>query len=438
MPSAVEKLEGLQCRLKITIPAEEIETSYQQRLKEVTKNADLKGFRKGKVPPNVVEQKFGKSIRQEIAGDLMQSHFEKALEEHNLQIAGSPEVKSEDYKKGEPLEYEATFEVYPEIELKDLEGESIEKHFAEVTDADIDAMLEKLRKQHSEWEDVDRAAKEGDRVIIDFEGFIDDKPFEGGKANDFQLELGSKQMIPGFEEGVIGAKPNDILTLQVTFPEDYPVQDLAGKPAEFKVTVKKVQEGKLPPIDDELAKKIGIEGGLDKLREEVRKNMQTELDRFINAKLKSDVLDRLLSRNTVLLPNALIESEIQHLQQMTRQQMAVQQGTREIPEVDLPREPFVEEAHKRVSLGLLLAEAIKNFEVKLDQDKVREKVNEIAASYQKPEEVISWYYKNKKLLSEIEAAVLEEQVVDKLLEKVNLEEKQSSYDEIMELARKQG
>lgn len=438
MRSEIEKLEGLQCRLKITVPTEEVEQAYQKRLKEVAKDADIKGFRPGKVPLHIIEKKFGKNIHQEVAGALMQDSFEQAVQEHNLQIAGSPEVNAQELDRDKPIEYEAVFETYPEIEFKDLEGETIQKSVAEISDDDVDDMIEKLRKQHSEWEDVDRAAENGDRVVIDFEGFIDDKPFEGGQAKEFKLELGSKQMIPGFEEGLIGVKAGETVNLNVTFPEKYPVEDLAGKPAEFKVTVHKVQAGKLPPVDDELAKKVGIEDGLEKLREEIRKNMESELNHLIHSKLKSDVLDRLLNKNTVLLPKALIESEIQHLQQMTRQQMAIQQGAREIPEVDLPREPFVEEAHKRVSLGLLLSEAIKKYDVKLDQDKVREKVNEIAASYQKPEEVVSWYYKNKKLLSEIEAALLEDQVVDKLLEDVNLEENKLSYNELMEQASKQG
>lgn len=438
MQSAIEKLEGLQRCLKVSVPQAEVEKAYQQKLQEVAKTVKLKGFRVGKVPIKVVEQKFGSDILNEVAGELIQSSFEKAIEEHKLNIAGTPDVKPQSFNKTAPIEYEATFEVYPEIELKDLTGESIEKHIAEVTDEDVNTMLEKLRKQQAIWEDVDQGAKQGDRVVIDFEGFIDDKPFEGGSAKDFQLELGSKQMIPGFEDGLIGAKAGDELNLNVTFPEKYPVQDLAGKAAMFKVTVNKVQAGKLPPIDDGLAKKIGVEGGIDDLRKQIRKNMQLELERFTNEKLKQNVLDRLLNRNTVLLPKSLIDSEIEHLQQMARQQMAIQQGSREIPKVDLPREPFIQEAHKRVSLGLLLAEAIKSLNLKLDDTKVREKVNEIAAGYQKPDEVVSWYYKNKKLLAEIEAVVLEEQVVDKLLEQVNLKEKASTYDEIIEMASKQG
>ena len=294
--------------------------------------------------------------------------------------------------------------------------------------------MKKIRKQHAEWTGVEREAKEGDRVTMDFEGFIGDEAFEGGKANDFQLEIGSKQMIPGFEDGVIGAKPESDCEITLPFPDDYHAPDLAGKDAKFKIKVHKVEEPKLPEVDDKLAEKMGVtEGGMDAFKKKIRGNMERELKQRLQAKLKEQTLSKLTELNKeVLVPKALIDQEVEHLKNMTKQQMAAQQGDKKLPELDLPSHLYEPQAKQRVLLGLLLAELIKKHDLKVEESQVKDRINELAASYQKPEEVADWYLKNKQVMAEIEASVLEDMAVEKLLESAKVNEKAESYDKIVE------
>lgn len=433
MAASLEKLDGLQRRMTVTVPAEQVEKAYKERLQKISKTAKVAGFRPGKVPVNVLEKRFGEDILHEVANELLQINLREAVEEQKLQIAGIPKIEPSKIEKGKPLEFVVNFETYPEVTLQDLTGStSIERHSAEVTDKDVDGMLEELRKQHAEWDEVERAAKEGDRVVIDFEGMIDNKPFERGSAKDFQLELGSKRMIPGFEEGIVGIKPGEERDVDVTFPEEYPSQELAGKKAVFKIKLNKVLGSKLLDLDDELAKKIGFDKGIQALRDEARKNMEKEIERVLASQLKIRILDKLIEKNPIEVPEALVEAEIDSLQQMTRQQMLSQgQNPDDVKKLELPRDPYVEQAKKRVVLGLLLGEVIKQHEIKVDPDQVRAKVEEIASLYQKPEEVVSWYYNNKRMLSEIESVVLEDQAVAKLLEQLEIKEKSLSYEDAL-------
>jgi len=436
MPSNVEKLSTLECQLNVTVPAEEVSQAYKKRLDKIASTAKIDGFRPGKVPTHVIEQRFGKGVAAEVANDLLQESFETAIEEHKLRVAGMPNIDAPELDKSKEFAYSAKFEVYPEIELKQLDGQNVEQIDAQITDADLDKMIDNIRRQHATWEDVERESKDGDRLVFDFEGFMDDKPFDGGSAKDFELELGSKQMIPGFEEGLVGAKAGQELDLTVTFPEDYAVKDLAGKPAVFKIKVHKVQAAALPELDDAFAEKVGVkEKGVEGLKEEVRKNMQAELKRILTNKNKEFVLDKLVEVNEVEVPNSLIDIEVEHLQKMTLQQMAAQQGMKELPKIDMPKEPYIDQAKKRVILGLLLAEAIKLHDIKADADLVRSRVEEIAAAYSQSEEIVNWYYQNKQLMSEIEAAVLEEQVVAKLVEQAKVDQKSESYDDLVNETR---
>ena len=436
MSSSVEVLEGLKRRLVVTIPAEEVEKAYQERLKKVAKTANISGFRPGKVPLNILEKRFGKEMLHEVANELVQSTFRDAIVEHKLQIAGNPHVDAPEIVAAKPLEFIVTFETYPEVELKDLEGNSVEKLKAEVTEDDVNKMLGEMQKQQAEWNDVDRAAKTGDRAVVDFEGSINGEPFDRGDAKDFQIELGSNRMIPGFEEGIVGAKPGETRDVKVTFPKDYPSEELADKEAVFKITVHKVIESQLPELTDELAKKVGFEKGLEALRVEVRQSMEKEVGRVLEGQLKNSILDKLIETNPLEVPTALIEAEIDHLQQMTRQQMASQyESPEEAKKVELPREPYEEQAKKRVILGLLLGEVIKQHEIKADSEKVRTKIEEIASTYQKPEEIISWYYNNKRMLSEVESVVLENEACYKLLEQLEIKESAISYEEAMKQAQ---
>ncbi len=437
MSLSLEALNGLKRRLTIQIPTTQVEVVYQARLKKAAKNAKLAGFRPGKVPMNVLEKRYGQEILGEAANELLQSQFQEAVKEKHLHIAGNPHIETSQVAKGKPVEFVIHFEVFPEITLKSLKGQHIHRYHIEVKEPDVDQMLHSLQKQHAEWEEVDRAAKIGDRVVLDFEGSINGEPFDRGSAKDFQLELGSKRMIEGFEEGIVGIKPGETKDIKVTFPKDYPGEELAGKKAVFKITVHKVKEPKLPLVDDEFAKKLGIqEGGLNKLRSEIQTTMQTESKQIVKRRLKKDILDKLVEVNPVEIPESLVDAEVDHLQQMTRQQMAAQtQRPEEAKKIELPREPYVDQAKKRVALGLLLAEVIKEHEIKVDADQVRARVEEIAKAYHKPEEVISWYYNNKRMLSEIESVVLEDQAIEKLLAQTDIHEKDISYEEATQYAQ---
>jgi len=431
MQTEVKKLEGLKCELKVTISVDQVNTAYKKCLKEIGSKAKIAGFRPGKVPTDVIEKKYGQELRSEVAGELMQLSFESAVTENSLLIAGAPNVEPGEIVENQPFEYVATFETYPKITLKDLTDIKLKKSVAEVGDDDVAKMLEKIQKEHAEWFEVDRAAADGDRLLIDFEGFIGKETFEGGSAKDFNLELGSKQMIPGFEDGLIGAKPKETKKVKVTFPAEYPVENLAGKKTVFEVTVHKVEEAKLPELNDALAEKAGVKDGIEALKSEVRKGIERELHHMLESQMKKQVLDKLVELNPIEVPDVLLDLEIKNLQQMTRQQMAMQKGSKELPDANLPRDPYIEQAKKRVTLGLLLAEVIKAYDITVDKDLVRQKVEEIAKAYSKPEEVIAWYYNNQKMLSEVEALVVEDQAIANLLGKAKIEELPSTYGEVV-------
>jgi trigger factor len=434
--SSVEKLEGLSYRVVVEVPAEKVSQAYKQCLNKIAKSVDLKGFRKGKVPTHVVETQFRSRITQEVANQLLQSSFPELLQEHELAIAGNPQFDLDELVKDQSYSYKATFEVYPKVEVKPLDGQVIAKTVAEVEDQDLDTMISKLAAQKAVWSEVDCATEKGHRATIDFAGFIDDQPFEGGSSEGFVLELGSGQMIAGFEDGLTGLKVGDEKEVEVTFPEGYGVKDLAGKPAVFKIKLHKVEASELPTIDDDLAKELGFKEGLEAMKTSLRENMTRELQQVLRNRYKKNVLDKMLELNPIEVPNALVDGEIEHMQKMFLQQMAAQQGQKNLPDIDLPREPYEQEAIKRVKLGLLLAEVIKAAELKVDPDLVRERVEELAASYEQKEEIVKWYYSNDKMKAEIEASVLEDQAVDKLIENAKIEEVSLSYEEIMKSAEK--
>ncbi len=439
MQVVIEKLSGLQRRLKITVEKEQVAKAYQEKLKKVAKTASIKGFRPGKAPMDVIEGRYTKAICQELAGDLMQESFDGALKQHDLKMAGQPQVNPKPLVPNEDFEYEATFEVYPEISLKDFDGVSFEKIVSEIAADDLDKVVDKIRAKHAEWTSVTRASKDGDKVKIDFEGFVDDKAFEGGKAEHFELELGSKQMIPGFEEGIVGKNPGDKFDIKVNFPEKYPVQDLAGKEAIFKITLHEVKEPLLPPIDEEFLKKVGFaDKSAEDFKDHVKKSMQKELEQLVENKFKAQVFEKLLSLNAIEIPEALIKSEIANLQNMARSQMAMQQGKKELPHIDLPSEPFQEQANKRVSLGLLVGEVIRMNEIKADVEKVREKVKEMAKAYPNADQIVEMYYQNENLINQIESLVLEEQAIAKLLENAKIQEKPLNYEAFVEWVQQGG
>ncbi|MEE6032115.1 trigger factor [Avibacterium paragallinarum] len=424
----IETTQGLERRVTITVPAETVDQAVREELKRVAKNARVDGFRKGKVPPHIIEKRFGASVRQDVLGDLLQKHFFNVLVDSKVNLAGRPSFNVEQFEAGKDLVFTATFEVYPEVELKGLDQIKVEKPVVEISEADIDKMVDVLRKQQATWEETQEPAKADDRVTIDFVGTVDGEEFEGGKATDFVLAMGQGRMIPGFEEGIIGHKAGDQFDIDVTFPEEYHAENLKGKAAKFAITLKKVEVMVLPELTDEFVAKFGPNTKtVADLRAEIAKNMQRELKNALTARVKNQVIEGLIEQNPIDVPAAAVEQEIEVL----RQQAAQRFGGNAQQAAQLPRELFEEQAKRRVQVGLLLAEVIASNKLSVDEAKVNAMIDEIASAYEQPAEVVEYYKNNKELMNNIRNAVLEEQAVDAILEKAQVTEKPASFDEVM-------
>ncbi|MCO7069020.1 trigger factor [Vibrio cholerae] len=428
MQVTVETLEGLQRRLNITVPAANIEDAVAAELRNIAKNRRFDGFRKGKVPMKMVAKMYGKAVRQDVLGEVMQRHFIEAIVKEKINPAGAPTFAPVEIGEGKDLVFTATFEVYPEVELKGLENIAVEKPAAEVTDADVAEMLETLRKQQATWKEVDEAAESGKRVSIDFVGSIDGVEFEGGKAENFPLEMGAGRMIPGFEDGIVGKTKGMEFVIDVTFPEDYHAENLKGKAAKFAIKVNKVEARELPELNDEFVARFGVaEGGVDALKTEVRKNMERELKQAIKARIKEQAIEGLVKENEIQVPSALIDQEINVL----RQQAAQRFGGNVEAAAQLPRELFEEQAKRRVVVGLLLGEVIRTHELKADEEKVKALITEMATAYEDPSEVVSYYEQNQQLMNNMRNVALEEQAVDAIIAKAKVTEKAISFSELM-------
>jgi trigger factor len=429
MQVSVETMEGLERKLKIAVPRDRIDSAVNERLQEAARNIRLNGFRKGKVPLKVVKNKFGKGVRQEVLGEIMSQSFYEAVTAENLKPAGQPRIEESKDEEGKDLEFTAIVEVYPEIVLPDLGKVSAERLTAEVTDKDVDEMIETLRQQRMSWEKVERAAADKDLVNIDYTGTKDGEEFTGGKAAGQGLVLGSERMIPGFEEGIIGKSAGDEFTLDLTFPEEYHNDDLAGAAVQFAIKLNSVSEQKLPEVDEEFYKSFGVEeGGEEAFRKEVINNMQREMKTASRNKLKNAVMDSLIGMVDVTPPKALVHSEIHQLKHQMVQQMG---GGRGMDPHQLPDEIFTEQAERRVILGLVLGEIIRQQNLHADPAKVRETVEELASTYESPEEVVKWYYNNEEQLNAIEQSVIEDQVFDYIIETAGIGEKQVSYQDVI-------
>ncbi len=430
MQVSVETISNLERRLTIGVPSANIDNAVNARLKDAQKNIKMNGFRKGKVPLKIVKQQYGPGVRQEVLGDVINKSFYEALTQENLKPAGQPSIEPKQVEEGKDFEFIATFEVYPEVEVGDLSAVSVQKLEAEVTDADLDNMIEVLRKQQATFESADRAAALEDQVDIDFVGTKDGEEFAGGKADSQKLVLGSNSMIPGFEDGIVGMKAGEQKTLQLTFPEDYHSEDLKGAAVEFAITLNGVEEQKLPELNEEFFVKYGVsEGGEEKFREEVKGNMVREMTHAAKTKLKTQVMNNLREIHNVELPKALITSEID----VIRNQMAQQFGGAQNMDIKslLPDDMFREQAEQRVALGVIVGELIKKADLKPDADRVRSQIEEMASTYEQPEEVIDYYYNNQQMLAQVESLVIEDQVVDYVIEQGSIETVKSTYDEII-------
>jgi trigger factor len=382
-----------------------------------------------------VKRRFAKAVRSEVLSDVMRDSFIKAVEEHKLEPAGMPRFEPTRNEPGKDLEFVAVFDVFPEIELASFSAVSVERPVAEVTEADVDNMIDNLRKQRATWEVAERAAEQGDRVNIDYEGFKGDEAFAGGSAKGQNLVLGSGSMIPGFEEGLVGVKAGDSKTLSLSFPEDYHAEELKGQAVEFKITVNKVEAQKLPEIDEEFMKAFGVEGSdLAKFRSEVKKNMERELTNAVRARIKGQVMDGLVNNHSFEVPGALVSNEIQRMRQQMMQQFG---GGQQFDASILPDDLFREQAERSVRLGLIVRQILEQNQLKADADKVRARIEEIAEQYEEPAEVVKWFYGNRQQLEQVEGAVLEEQVVELVLASAIQSDKAMSYDDVVASQRGQ-
>ena len=432
MQANLETLGSLQRKLNITVPMADIDVEVESRLKRLTRTVKISGFRPGKVPLKVVVQQFGPQVRQEVLGDTLQKSFGDAVTQQNLRVAGYPKFDAAPPVDGaNEFTYSATFEVYPEVVPGDLSKASVSRATLEVSEAEIDKTLDIMRKQRVSYEAVDRAAENGDRVTMDYVGTIDGVEFAGGKAEDQSVVLGDGRFLPEFENSLPGMKAGDSKKFDLKFPDDYAGKEVAGKTAVFEVKVKAVAAPKLPAIDAEFAKSLGVEDGdIAKMRAEVRGNLEREVKARLKAKTKERVMDALLEVTKIEVPKALVEMEIERLQQMARQDLAAR-GIPVNENIPLPADIFEKQAQRRVSLGLILGEVVRGQNLQAKPEQVRAAVDEQAQSYERPEEVVKWFYQSPDRLREIEAVVLEENVVTWALATAKVQDEAVTFDDLM-------
>lgn len=432
MQVSVETLEGLERKMTVSLPADKIDEEVDVRLKKLARTAKMNGFRPGKAPFTEVVKRYSNDVRHEVAGELVRSSLYEAIAGQALKPAGYPTVDLLEVEEGKELKYTALFEVYPEVQINELDNVDIEIVKSKVAAADVDKMIQDLRKQNQNFVAVDRAVKDGDRVMIDFEGFIDGVPFEGGKAEGYQVIIGSHSMIPGFEEGIIGAKVDKPFEINVTFPADYNHAPLAGKEAMFKLSVKGVEEGQLPELNDEFVAKFGIkEGGMDALKADIKDNMSRMLERQVSSMNRERVFTKLLEKNTIELPKILVDDEIADLKHEMFHRIFGAKHTENEKIPDFPRELFEEQAKRRVQLGLVFSEYVKKHEMVVDKSRIDAMIDKMSGAYEDADELRKHYQTNKKQMEQLESLVLEEMVAEKILSTMNVKEKSMDYDSVV-------
>ncbi|MCB1744376.1 MAG: trigger factor [Gammaproteobacteria bacterium] len=429
MQVTLESSAGLARQLRVEIPEDAVSVEVDRRLHQVARDVRLPGFRPGKVPRKVVAKRYGPQIRLEVVEEMVRSSLAEALAQEQLRPAAPPRIDPLEADPGQGIRYTVSFDVYPDIEVPDPAGLHVMRPVAEVQDSDVDRMIDTLRQQRRTWSQVERAAHSGDRVNVDFVGRVDGEVLEKASATGFETEIGSGRMIPGFESGLEGLQAGDEKTLELSFPADYPAEDLAGKPVSFEIKVNSVSEATLPEVDEEFARAFGVtEGGLEGLRTEVRANMQRELESGLRARTKERVFEALTGSCEVELPPSMIEHEAERLKQERNQELA-RYGIQ--PPEDADMSAFEQQATDRVRLGLLIGALIEQNGIRVDPAEVRKRIDSIASTYQDPDEVVRWYYGDDSRLSQVESAVLEDQVVDWLTERAQVTDEPSSFDRIM-------
>ncbi|WP_225784564.1 trigger factor [Xenophilus sp. Marseille-Q4582] len=429
----VETLEKLERKITLTLPVDSIKSEVDSRLKRLARTVKMDGFRPGKVPMTVVAQRYGYSVQYEVVNDKVGQAFSQAANEANLRVAGQPTITEKEGAPEGQLAFDAVFEVFPEVKINDLSGAEIERVSAEVGDEAIDRTLDILRKQRRTFAQraQDAAAEDGDRVTVDFEGKIDGEPFEGGKAADFQFVVGEGQMLKEFEEAVRGMKAGDSRTFPLAFPADYHGKDVAGKTADFLVTVKKIEASHLPEVNEQLAKSLGIaEGTVEALRADIRKNLEREVKFRLLARNKNAVMDALIANAELDLPKSTVQAEIDRMVEGARAELK-QRGIKDADKAPIPADIFREQAERRVRLGLVVAEVVRANELQAKPEQIKAHIDELAASYEKPADVVRWYYGDNRRLAEVEAVVIENNVTDYVLGKAKVTDKALSFDDLM-------
>ena len=430
MKVSVEAGNGLERRMTVEIPAENVENEIGSRLKNVGRSAKMKGFRPGKVPAKVIRERYGPQVRQEVLQELIQSSYSSAIEQENLRPASSPTIEPGNLQEGQEFSFTAVFEVYPEIKIQKLDALKIEQPETEIADGDVDEMLDTLRKQRASWSSVDRKAADGDRVTVDFEGKLNDEVFDGGSGSDVPVVIGQGQMLEDFEKNLKGLKAGEEKTFKLKFPSDYPTSTLAGQKASFSVTAKEVAEPVLPEVDEAFVKEFGIESGsVEAFRGDVMANMEREAESRNRADVKRQLMEQLLANNPVEVPVALVDSEAAALRAESLKNMG-------IDDENDPNAPSVAEfrdaAERRVRLGLLMSTIIKDSELQVDRELVKERVDEMAAPYDQPDEIRKIYFQNPQLMGQVENMVLEEQVVAWLIDKAGVTTKRVKFSDVVQ------
>ena len=432
MQVKVETNSALERTVTVEVPEDKIATEVESRLKSLARTTRIQGFRPGKAPFKLIQQRFGDQVRQEVVGKVLQTSLSEAITQENLRLAGNPEIGKFDTEQGKGLTYTAKFEVLPEIQLSPVEELEIEKVSCAISEADIDNMIEVLRKQNFELQDVEREATKEDIIEVDYTGFIDGESFEGGTASNFKIDLSQNRLIDGFEAGLVGKKTDEEATLNLEFPENYHATELAGKPVEFKVVVKRVSEKVLPELNDEFYQKFGIEdGGEEAFRQQIREHMGREVEQVIRNRERESVMNALQAANKIELPGTLVKQEKQRLKAQFERNLK-NQGLN-IEDIKHPDDDglFEEQARNRVSLQLIIAELIRSHDIKTDETKVRELVMKYAENYQDPAAILNWYYSDKNRLAEIEAQALENEVINWVIERAKITNSDLTFDECM-------
>ncbi|KTT22175.1 trigger factor [Pseudacidovorax intermedius] len=430
----VETLEKLERKITLTLPVETIQAEVDSRLKRLARTVKMDGFRPGKVPMSVVAQRYGYSVQYEVMNDKVGQAFSQAANEAKLRVAGQPTITEKEGAPEGQVAFDAVFEVYPEVKIGDLSEAEIERVATEVTDEAIDRTIDILRKQRRSFgqRSQDSAAADGDRVTVDFEGKIDGEPFQGGKAEDFQFIVGEGQMLKEFEDAVRGMKVGDSRTFPLAFPADYHGADVAGKQADFMVTVKRIEAANLPEIDEAFTKSLGIgEGTVDALRADIRKNLEREVKFRLLARNKTAVMDALLAKSELDLPKSVVQSEIDRMVEGARAELK-QRGIKDADKAPIPADVFRPQAERRVRLGLVVAELVRANNLEAKPEQIKAHIEELASSYEKPADVVRWYYGDNRRLAEVEAVVIENNVTDFVLGKAKVSEKSVGFDELMQ------